>query len=103
MAVYQNYLQDRGSKLVMLAAIALIAHAFWTIVVRPSAEAWLEDQRAYVAANPGAHVGRSLYVIIQDPEQEATIIIAIWALILAGMRFYEMKQQRKLLDADLMR
>ena len=103
MAVYQNYLRDRGSKLMILAALALITHTFYTIVVRPYAEAWLTEQRAYVAANPGARPERSLYVIIRDPEQEATIIIAMWALILAGMRFYELKQQRQLLDDDLMR
>jgi biopolymer transport protein ExbB/TolQ len=103
MAVYQNYLKDRGSKLLILAALALIAHTFWTIVVRPYAEAWLSEQRAIVAANPTARPERSLFVIIRDPEQEATIIIAAWALILAGMRFYELRQQRRLLDADLMR
>src|SRR5262245_26121822 len=100
MAVYQNYLKDRGSKLLILAALALIAHTFWTIVVHPYADAWLTEQRAIVAANPSARPERSLFVIIRDPEQEATIIIAIWALILAAMRFYELRQQRSLLDAD---
>ena len=53
-------------------------------------------------ANPGTAPQRSLLVIIADPEQEATIVIGLWALILAAMRFYEMWQQRRLLDADLM-
>jgi biopolymer transport protein ExbB/TolQ len=103
MAAYQNYLRDRGSKLLILAAVALVAHIFWTITVRPTAAAWIEEQRAYVAANPGARPERTLYVIIRDPEQEATIIIAIWALILSVLRFQELRQQRRLLDADLMR
>ncbi|HEY7671133.1 MAG TPA: MotA/TolQ/ExbB proton channel family protein [Gammaproteobacteria bacterium] len=103
MAVYHNYLWDRGAKLFMLAAIALVAHIVWTLEIRPKAEAWVTEQRAFVAANPGARPERSLYVIIRDPEQEATIIISIWAFLLAVMRFYELRQQRGLLDADLMR
>lgn len=103
MAVYSNYLKDRGSKLLLLAAIALVTHTFYTIYVRPVAEAWLAEQTAYVAANPGAKPERSIWVVIQDAEQEATIIIAIWAMMLAAMKFHELRQQRKLLDADLMR
>ena len=51
------------------------------------------------ATTPGYTPERSIWVIIQDPEQQATIIIAIWALILAGMRFRELKAQRELLGA----
>ncbi|HLF12036.1 MAG TPA: MotA/TolQ/ExbB proton channel family protein [Gammaproteobacteria bacterium] len=103
MAVPQNYLRDRGSKLLILVALALITHVVYTIAVRPYAAAWIAEQRAYVAATPGAVRQRSLFVIIRDPEQQATITIALWALILAGLRFYELKQQRRLLDDDLMR
>jgi biopolymer transport protein ExbB/TolQ len=103
MAVYQNYMRDRGSKFLILAALALITHTFYTIVVRPYAGAWVAEQQAHVAANPGTRPERSIFVIIRDPEQETTIIIAMWALVLAGLRFYELKQQRRLLDDDLMR
>jgi biopolymer transport protein ExbB/TolQ len=103
MAVYQNYVRDRGAKLLILAALALITHTIYTIIVRPYAEAWIADQRAFIAANPGTAPERSLLVIIRDPEQEAIIILSIWAVILAAMRFRELRQQRKLLEADLMR
>ncbi len=42
-------------------------------------------------------------MIIQDPEQEATIIVATWAMILAFLRFRELKQQRELLSVGLMK
>lgn len=102
MAVYQNYLRDRTSKLLILFAIILVVHTYYTLVVRPSAEAWVIEQKEYVRTHPGAHPERSIYVIIQDREQEATIILAIWALILAGMRWRELSKQRRLLSADLM-
>ncbi len=64
---------------------------------RPSS-GWTE-QRQIAATNPGYTPRRSLWVIIQDPEQEATICVAIWALILSGLRFRELKLQRELLAA----
>jgi len=103
MAEQQSYLRDRGSKLLILAVLALVVHVFWTLVVRPSAESWLIEQRAFVAANPGTHVERSLFVILRDPEQEVIVIIAFWALILSTMSFRELHRQRRLLNADLMR
>src|SRR5262245_50838651 len=102
MAVYQNYLRDRGGKLVMLVVIALVIQVIFTAFVRPRAEEWRAEQREIAARTPGYAPQRSIFVIIQDPEQEATIIVAIWAMILTVMRFRELKQQRELLTAGLM-
>jgi biopolymer transport protein ExbB/TolQ len=103
MAVYQNYLRDRVSKLVVLVIITVIVQMIYAGFVRPTAERWLEEQRAIAASTPGYTPARSLWVIIQDPEQQATIIISIWAMILAVMRFRELKAQRELLGAGYLR
>lgn len=103
MAVYQNYLRDRASKLVVLAVIAVVVQVFYAAIVRPSAEEWRAEQRAIAARTPGYTPARSLWVIIQDPEQEATIIVSIWAMLLAIMRFRELKAQRALLGAGYLR
>ena len=95
----QNYLRDRVSKLGVLVIITVIVQLIYTIYVRPTAERWLDEQRQIAATTPGYTPERSLMVIIQDPEQQATINIAIWAIILSGMRFRELKQQRELLAA----
>ena len=103
MAVYQNYLRDRASKLVILVVIALITQVIFTAFVRPRAEAWREEQRAIAARTPGYSPQRSICVIIRDPEQEATIIVAIWATILSVMRFRELKEQRAMLGEGYMK
>jgi biopolymer transport protein ExbB/TolQ len=103
MAVHQNYLRDRASKLVVLVVIAVVIQILYAAIVRPSAEEWREEQRAIAATNPGYTPARSLWVIIQDPEQEATIIVSIWAMLLAFMRFRELKAQRALLGAGYLR
>jgi biopolymer transport protein ExbB/TolQ len=103
MAVYNNYLRDRGSKLAILVVIALVIQLIFAAYVRPVAEEWRAEQRAIAERTPGYVPQRSIWVIIKDPEQEATIIIAIWALILATMRFRELREQRALLTAGYMR
>ena len=102
MAVYQNYLRDRGGKLLILAIIALITQVIFTAYVRPAGEKWRAEQRALAERTPGYRPQRTLIVIIQDPEQEATIIVATWAMLLAFLRFRELKEQRALLSVGLM-
>ncbi len=101
-AVSQNYLRDRASKLLVLVVIAVITQIFYAAFVRPQAEEWITEQRAIAARTPGYSPERSLLVIIQDPEQQATIIISIWAMMLAVMRFRELKAQRALLSVGYM-
>ncbi len=102
MAVYSNYVRDRVSKLAILVVLTLIVQFLYTLVVRPAADRWTAQQTEIAKTTPGYRPQRTLYVIIQGPEQEATIIIAGWAFILSILRFGEMRSQRKLLGADLM-
>ena len=102
MAVYSNYLRDRTSKIGILIVLTLIVQFLYTIVVRPGADAWTAEQIEKAKTTPGYRPERSLYVIIAGPEQEATIIIATWAMILSLLRFNELRHQRQLLSADLM-
>ena len=102
-AVSQSYLRDRVSKLVVLVVITVVIQLIYAGFVRPTAEEWRNEQRAIAAQNPGYTPARSIWVIIQDPEQEFTIIISIWAMMLAVMRFRELKTQRELLGAGYLK
>lgn len=103
MAFLEQYLGDRVVKLIGLIVIAVIVQLIYAGYVRPAAEEWLAEQRAIAATTPGYTPARSLLVIIQDPEQEATIIVTIWALLLAAMRFRQIKEQRELLSAGYLK
>jgi len=103
MAVYQSYLRDRASKLVMLVVIALVIQLLYAAFVRPRAEEWRTEQREIAATTPGYSPQRSIWIIIQDPEQEATIIVSIWAMLLSVLRFRELRAQRALLGAGYMK
>ena len=95
----QNYLRDRVSKLGVLVVIFVIGQLIYASYVRPTAERWLDEQRQIARTTPGYTPARSIWVIIADPEQQLTITISLWAVILSVMRFRELKQQRQLLEA----
>lgn len=95
----QDYLRDRLVKVVLLVVIAVVIQLFYTGVVRPNAEEWVEQERQKAASTPGYQPARSLWVIIVDPEQEATIIVSLWAMILTALRFRELRAQRLRLSA----
>jgi len=101
MSVYQNYLRDRTSKLGILILLVVVIQALYTVIVRPGADAWTAVQQERARTIPNYKPDRSLWIIINGEEQEATIIIAFWALILAALRFGELRQQRRLLSANL--
>ena len=103
MSVYNSYLSDRLSKLLWLVVIAVVVQLIYAGYVRPTAEEWLAEQRAIAASTPGYTPARSIWVIIQDPEQQATIVITIWALMLSVMRFREIRKQRDLLAAGYLK
>jgi biopolymer transport protein ExbB/TolQ len=103
MSVEQNYVRDRIQKLATLAVIAVIVQLFYASYVRPTAEAWLVQQQAIAATNPDYLPPRSFWITIRDAEQQVTIIVAIWALILAAGRFRELRNQRALLAAGYLK
>jgi biopolymer transport protein ExbB/TolQ len=100
---FANYMRDRATKFAILFVIIVIVHAFYTLVVRPKAAVWMEQQVALKKTDPSYEPGRSVFVIIKDPEQETAIILGFWALVLAALRAREIRTQRALLDSDLLK
>jgi biopolymer transport protein ExbB/TolQ len=81
----------------------IIIHSFWTLVIRPRAEAVL-GQRVEVknSANSTHRVLqlRSIYVILKDREQEICVTLCLWSLMLLGRQAWLTKKDRALLDRD---
>jgi len=84
----------------LLIAI-IVVHAAYVAVVRPNAEAFLEQQAEAVAADPDYVTERSLYVLIRDFEQEACFILMLWAFAIMGYKAVATHRQRLLLEQDL--
>jgi len=97
-----SYMRERVITFTALAVIFLIVHTVFIVYVRPQAHAWLEQQKAISAAQPGYRPERALVVTIMGEEQEAAIIMAIWSLSLAGLTSRNVRRQRALITGDFL-
>jgi hypothetical protein len=86
---------------------ALLVEGYYRTVVRPRTE---EIQlKARVVTAQGGNTAeknaeqRSLYVIINDPEQEFEIIFAIWGTIILTYKLVQLRKERQLFDHDFIR
>lgn len=79
----------------------IIVHAIFVGVIRPNADAILEQQLALQAAGENYVPSRSLYVILKDYEQEACFILMFWAMAIMGYKAREALRERALLDQKL--
>lgn len=95
-------LSDTAFGMVTLLAAILLVHSFYTVIVRPRAEAIL--QQATITAKEGKRQTelRAFWVIIKDHEQETATILALWSLALMGRRWRNAQRERSLLQRGFM-
>ena len=88
-------------QLFSLIIAIIVVHAVYVSVIRPNAAAVLEEQAIQINANPDYVPDRSAYVVIRDFEQEASFILALWAISLMGYKALQTTQERRILQLDL--
>jgi len=89
--------------IVALLVSIVVVHTVYVLHVRPVAEATLQADRERMQIDPNYVPQRSIEVVLKDYEQEATIILMLWAMaIMAYMTKANVKEQEAL-DADLLR
>jgi len=84
-----------------LIVIAITVHAVYVTIVRPRAATVLTEQRAAMKKDPNYVAERSIYVVLKDWEQEAEIILGLWALAIIGYKTWHTRRERALLARDL--
>jgi biopolymer transport protein ExbB/TolQ len=84
-----------------LIIIAIAVHAYYVAIVRPRAAAVLAEQREAMKKEADFVAERSIYVILKDWEQEAEIILALWAFSIMGYKAWAGRRDRGLLERDL--
>ena len=80
----------------------IIVHAMYVAWIRPQANAVIEEQRIMLEQEADYVPERSLYVIVRDFEQEACLILALWALAIMGYKARGALRERSLLQRDLL-
>ena len=85
----------------LLIAI-IVVHGAYVGVIRPSADAQLQQQLEMQAAGEEFVPERTLAVVIRDFEQEACFILLIWALAIMGYKGRRTVLENSLLERRLL-
>ena len=80
----------------------ILVHALDVTLIRPQAEVFLEREAAQLQADPAYVPQRSFYVVIKDYEQEACLVLMLWAFAILGYKGRAAWRQQKLLEQDLL-
>ena len=88
-------------QLFSLIIAVILVHAMYVSIIRPNATAILEERAIEMSVNPDYVPERSAYVVMRDFEQEACLILMLWAMSLMGYKARINIQQRKMLQLDL--
>ncbi len=90
-------------QLAALILAVVLVHLVYVTVVRPNADAILEEQAALAASGEPFVQDRSLFVVLRDFEQESCFILMFWALAIMGYKGRNALRERSLLQEDIVR
>jgi biopolymer transport protein ExbB/TolQ len=85
----------------LLTAFILI-HGAYVMVIRPRADAFLAREQARLAENPRYEQQRNPYVVLRDYEQEACLVLMLWALSILAYKGVTVYRQQRQLEVDLL-
>ena len=97
-----NPISDFLYQLYALILSLIIVHTVYVTIIRPSADALLQEQQAVQATGAEAEVPRSMFIVLKDYEQEACFILALWAIAIMGLKAKTVLYERALLGRSLM-
>jgi hypothetical protein len=81
-----------------LIIVTIVVHAAYVTVVRPKAMTVLAEQREAMKKDPNVADPSG---VLKDWEQEAEIILGLWALAIIGYKAWHTRRERALLARDL--
>jgi biopolymer transport protein ExbB/TolQ len=84
-----------------LILTVIVVHAVYLGLIRPRADAILQQQAAILQSEPDRVAERSIYVMIRDYEQEACFVLMLWALAIMAFKAVNTIGQRKMIYTDL--
>lgn len=99
----KNYSTELVYNVFSLLIAFILVHSIYVTLVRPQAQAFIEQETALLLANPEYVQQRSFYVVIKDYEQETCFILMLWAFSILAYKGRDVFRQQKLLDEDLLK
>lgn len=86
----------------LLIAVILV-HLVYVTAIRPNAEAILKAQAEQAAAGGDYVQDRSLYVVLQNYEQESCVVLMLWAMAIMGYKGRLALRERSLLSENIVK
>ncbi len=75
----------------------IIVHGAYVTVIRPRADAFIEKQQVLVKQDRQHEQKQNFFVVLRDYEQEACIVLMLWAFAIMGYKaFFTWRQQQQL-------
>lgn len=87
--------------LVALIATIVVVHALYVSWITPNGDEIIAQEQARLKADKDYVPQRSIFLVINAPEQEVEIIHFIWALLILGYKAVLIRRERQLLERDL--
>ena len=84
-----------------LVVAVILVHLVYVTLIRPNADAILEEQAALAATGEPFVQDRSLYVVLRDYEQESCFVLMFWAIAIMGYKARAALRERVLLQQDI--
>src|SRR5690606_35404001 len=98
----QGLISDFIYQVFALIIAVIVVHAVYVAVIWPNADAVMAMQAAMQEQDPNYVSDQSVYVILKDYEQEACIVLTLWALAILGLKIYRNHTESKLLERPLL-
>jgi biopolymer transport protein ExbB/TolQ len=89
-------------QLFALMVSVIIVHGLYVGMVRPYAERDLAEQTINIQEDTEYVANRSLWIVIQDYEQESCFILMLWALAIMGYKSSNAIADRRMIDLEIL-
>jgi biopolymer transport protein ExbB/TolQ len=89
-------------QLFALMISVIIVHGMYVGIVRPYADRDLAEQAINMQEDAEYIANRSIWIVIQDFEQEACFILMLWAFAILGYKASNAVNERKLIDLEML-
>ena len=97
----KTYAMEPVYQIAALLISLIVVHACYVTVIRPQADAVLQEQSVAMASDPTYVPQRSFYVIVRDFEQEACFVLMFWAMAIMGLKGARVLADQRLLQMSL--
>ncbi len=98
----KNFPTEMIYQVFSLLLVFIIVHGVYVALIRPQADAFLAMEYQRLQEQPDAVQSQSFYVVIRDFEQEACLILFLWAMAILVYKGWRLWQQTAQLHDDLL-